>query len=609
MRTIWRMLASNFKTMVGFELFYKLSSFILFTPLCLNLFKEIMRINGYTYLTLENIGSFIFRPLTLFMLMILIILMTIYTMFDITTIIVILDRSYHKKKITIKEAIKTSLHQCLKIFRLTNISLSFLVLFLIPFLNIGVASSFISTIHIPEFILDFIVQNEITFYLLIIIFILLTIVFLRWIYALHYFVLEEISFKEARKKSIQLGKKHHIRDLISLISTQFLIVIFYFIFIIIGIIFIAWINDILNNVLLAKSILTTIVWVFIAISFIVMTILALPISYACISVLYYVRKVEKNEEIKELEIKELEIKEINRKGKPKRKKLTACLTILILIIGTVFTYGLYEGKYSLNIEYIRKIEVTAHRGASKIRPENTMSSFIEAKNLGADWIELDVQQTKDKEIIVIHDTNFKRTTGRDKNTWELTKEEVKQLDAGSYFSSEFQNERIPLLEEVLIFAKENDIKLNIELKPTGHEKEFEKIIVDMIKEHSFEKNCVITSQVYEVLENVKNYDETIETVYVMSLAYGNILSLDKADHFSIEESNVTKELLDQIHKEGKKLYVWTVNSEENIDKMIDYNVDNIITDNIELTKDKIYRSKTSNLIKEYVKWVEKIFKK
>ncbi len=123
------------------------------------------------------------------------------------------------------------------------------------------------------------------------------------------------------------------------------------------------------------------------------------------------------------------------------------------------------------------------------------------------------------------------------------------------------------------------------------------------------KNCVITSQVYEVLENVKNYDETIETVYVMSLAYGNILSLDKADHFSIEESNVTKELLDQIHKEGKKLYVWTVNSEENIDKMIDYNVDNIITDNIELTKDKIYRSKTSNLIKEYVKRVEKIFKK
>jgi len=603
-RTIWRMLKCNFKTIVGFELLFKLSSFIIFTPLFMRIFNEIMKINGYTYLTIENVGAFLLKPLTLFMLMILILLMTIYTMFDITTIIIILDRSYHKKKITIKEAIKTSFYKCTKIFHLANIPLSFFILFLIPFLNIGVASSFISTIKIPEFILDFLFQNEQLFYLLIILFLVLTIIFLRWIYALHYFVLEEKSFKNARKKSIKLSKKHHLKDLLSLFSTQFTVVILYFLFIVIGIIIIAWLDDMLSSILLVKSILTTIIWMFIALSFIIITILTLPISYACISFLYYLRKKEKQEEIKEIVIEES-----NHTKKTTWKKALAIITVIIVIVGTIFTYGLYEGRYDLNIKYIRKIEVTAHRGASKSRPENTMSSFIEAKNLGADWIELDVQQTKDKEIIIIHDTNFKRTTGVDKNTWELSKEEVKELDAGSYFSKEFQNEKVPLLEEVIVFAKENNIKLNIELKPTGHEQEFEKIIVDMIKKHSFEKNCVITSQVYQVLENIKEYDETIETVYVMSLAYGNILSLDKANHFSVEESNVNKNLIDQIHNKGKKLYVWTVNSEENIDKMIDYSVDNIITDNVELVKDKIYRSKTSNVISEYVKWVEKIFKR
>ena len=147
-----------------------------------------------------------------------------------------------------------------------------------------------------------------------------------------------------------------------------------------------------------------------------------------------------------------------------------------------------------------------------------MVAFREAKNLGANWIELDVQMTKDNQLIVIHDSSFKRTTGVDKNTWELTLEEVKELDAGSFKDKKFQGEKIPTLEEVIIFAKENNIKLNIELKPTGREENFEETVIDLINKYNFKNDCVITSQIYEVLEKVKKYDKTIETVYVMSLA-------------------------------------------------------------------------------------------
>lgn len=230
-----------------------------------------------------------------------------------------------------------------------------------------------------------------------------------------------------------------------------------------------------------------------------------------------------------------------------------------------------------------------------------------AKKLGTDWIELDVQQTKDEKIIVIHDTNFKRTTGVNKNTWELTADNVKELDAGSWFDEKYKNEKIPFLEEVIEFAKINNIRLNIELKPTGHENNFEKNVIDIIKNANFQDRCVISSLSYDVLEKVKEYDKNIQTVYVMGLAYGDITVLKSADHFSIESTSITEHLVNRVHREGKQIYAWTVNTEENIREMIDLNVDNIITDDIELAKDIIYASKTSTVLNEYIKTVQNIF--
>ena len=178
---------------------------------------------------------------------------------------------------------------------------------------------------------------------------------------------------------------------------------------------------------------------------------------------------------------------------------------------------------------------------------------------------------------------------------------------GSFFNKKFKGEKVPTLEETLLFAKNNNIKLNIELKPTGKEHDFEKKVVDLIVEHNYLKYTVITSQTYEVLENVKKYNKDVETVYVMSLAYGDITSLEYADHFSIEATSVTKSLVKKVHKEGKELYAWTVNTEDSIRGMIDLKVDNIITDDITLAKDTIISSKQSDLISEYIKFIESWF--
>ena len=103
------------------------------------------------------------------------------------------------------------------------------------------------------------------------------------------------------------------------------------------------------------------------------------------------------------------------------------------------------------------------------------------------------------------------------------------------------------------------------------------------------------------VERVKEYDPEIVTVYVMSLAYGNITKLTAADHFSVEASSATGRLVSRVHNAGKQIYAWTVNSENSINSMIERNVDNIITDNIPLARRCVEESRYSDLLTEFIK--------
>ena len=100
---IKNMLFYNFKELVTFQTVFKVTSFLIFAPLFLNFFNIIMKITGYEYLTFENLFNFVTNPLVILMLVLLILFMMVYTFFDLSTIIIILDASYQKKKIDIKE--------------------------------------------------------------------------------------------------------------------------------------------------------------------------------------------------------------------------------------------------------------------------------------------------------------------------------------------------------------------------------------------------------------------------------------------------------------------------------------------------------------------------
>ena len=220
LKDTFKMIRYNLKTLIEFEFLYRIILGLILIPIAIGSFILTMKLTGYTYLTLENISSFILNPITIILLFLIIIFLTIITIFDISTLIVIFDVSHQEKKISVKDAIKVSMTRCKNIFRIKNISVAFLVLFLIPFLNLGLGSNVITSIKIPEFIMDFIVSNKILFALYIMLYLLLIYIISKWFFSLHYMIIENKSFKESRKASGKLIKGNQILDIIKILFSQ-----------------------------------------------------------------------------------------------------------------------------------------------------------------------------------------------------------------------------------------------------------------------------------------------------------------------------------------------------------------------------------------------------
>ena len=600
---IKNMLIYNFKELVIFQIVFKITSFLIFAPLFLNIFNIIMKITGYEYLTFENMVGFILNPLVEFMLILLILFMMVYTFFDLSTVIIILDASYQEKKIDIKEVLTISTRKSLEVFKAKNIALAFMILFLIPFLNIGIASGFISSIKIPEFIMDYINNNLLFMFIFWLTFGLLTVILLRWLYAIHYYILENCDFKEARKRSINLIKGSRIKDLSKLIVVQGIVYGIYLIFLFIGIALIYFIYKLLQKIMIIGSVFITIIGIFLALSLIIFAALSMPLSYAVMSIMFYRHKEKNQELIKHINFNKQRRVIITTK---KWQHIKATLIVVVVITGSIFTYNVATNRYNFNIEYIKNIEITAHRGDSLNYPENTILAFDSAVNKDADWIELDVQLTKDKEIVVCHDANLKRVAGVDKNIYDLSYEELSQINIKN--NNDDTNVKIPLLSDVFRWGLFNNVSFNVELKPYDDDLTLVKKVIELVKKYYLEDRVTLSSNKYSILEEIKNVDDKVSTAYIMSLAYGDISKLDKADNFSIEASSINKDLVKKLHNDGKEVFAWTVNARDSINKMLDLNVDNIITDDVEYAKKLLFESKSSNLVFVYLKMIEEIFK-
>ena len=158
-----------------------------------------------------------------------------------------------------------------------------------------------------------------------------------------------------------------------------------------------------------------------------------------------------------------------------------------------------------------KVLVVGHRGAKGYAPENTMSSFKKALELGADLVELDVQLSRDGELVVIHDADVSRTTDGQGRIAELSLAEIRRLDAGVWFGAGFRGQRVPTLTEVLAWAKGRTplvIEIKRRLRPVPG---IEKKLVEAIRDHEMLDDVMVTSFNHLSVKLVKELEPSLAT--------------------------------------------------------------------------------------------------
>jgi glycerophosphoryl diester phosphodiesterase len=224
----------------------------------------------------------------------------------------------------------------------------------------------------------------------------------------------------------------------------------------------------------------------------------------------------------------------------------------------------------------RAVSITAHRGASREAPENSLSALRRAIELKVDYAEIDVHITADGVPIVVHDEDFQRLAGVARRPGEITLEQVRGIDIGSRFDRAFAGERVATLEEAIDTVR-GKIKLNIELKPTKIDRDqLARAVVKVIRDKGFENDCFVTSLDRQAVEIAKRQNPRLRTGAIVSAAVGDVTRLE-VEVLSIRTGLITDVLLERARGAGREVHAWTIDDPAVMGRLIDRGVDGIIT--------------------------------
>jgi len=232
----------------------------------------------------------------------------------------------------------------------------------------------------------------------------------------------------------------------------------------------------------------------------------------------------------------------------------------------------------------KNVWVIAHRGASGYAPENTMAAFRRAVELGARFIETDLQITRDARVIAIHDDTLDRTTNGKGQVDSRTLEEIRGLDAGAWFDGRgqqlFAGERVPRLEEVLDFGLERDVIFFLEIK-SGPAWGVEHAVVAALRDRAASARVVILSFDPRSLDTVRKLDSAMMTGLLCDHPSNDLIERTVragARQLVARGDLITSAEIEKAHHAGLQVVAWTINEPEQMRHLIATGVDGIITD-------------------------------
>lgn len=246
----------------------------------------------------------------------------------------------------------------------------------------------------------------------------------------------------------------------------------------------------------------------------------------------------------------------------------------------------------IDLDRFTRSLLIGHRGYPARYPENTLASFEGAMQAGCDMIELDVTLTRDRKVVVIHDDTLDRTTNGKGPVLEHTFEEIKRLEAGSWFAPRFSAERIPELSEVMELTA-GRCMLNIEIKESAFEADdpvdaIEHQVVTLVKTSGAMNRVIISSFEQRILGRIAAMDAPPAIAYISDHGADKrvleMLLTMKAFSWHPRFKVLTRDQVDMLHAAGLKVFPWTINTRAEAEKVLALGVDGLICNELRVMR-------------------------
>lgn len=582
-----------FPHFILFELLFKLLLTAIGAPILTLLLRLTMKISQVNYISDEKLWVYLKHPVTLAVVALVVFFSAIFSLMELSALTACFSCYAKGGRITTGGMFRAGISAVGKAFRKRG---GIKALMIMPLTEFTLSSGVFMMPILP--ILQRIFKN-INGSLAIVAFIALEIIFITLIinysYSLHYLILTDRSFKQcaADSKKLISGKRLHTAFSVILWSVCMLIAAALVTFVIsfVILLFIKGFSSPQRAFLSALKVLRYAGDIFSAAS----SFLIAPAIMCCLTRQFFAI------------LPESEAKTLNYEPKPKMKTLPKVIIIVTsFAVSITLNYNyfksVYKGNINLNVGIITRTRITAHRGASASAPENTIYAFQAAVESGADYIELDVQLTSDGQLVVFHDEKLDRVTDGKGKLKDHTYDELQQLSAGIRFGGEFADAKIPLLSEVFEEIG-SDVLYNVEIKDYGDTDQTVIKTVETIEEFGLENSCYITSFSYNVLKKVKAVSPDIKTGLIANASASSFNKLKYIDALSMNHLFVNSSVVNNAHQNGKRIFVWTVDNTNDIQRMSSLGVDNIITNRPKKAAELVYSKSIKKRILAIIKAV------
>lgn len=553
----------------------------LYLPVMRKLWSLALRTVEEGYISDHNFTAFFTHPLVLMTGLLALGSFCILALWETAGIHMILEFAHQGKPVRLFSVFRESLVQIRHCLKPENWMIFVYVLLIQPLIDSNYSGNLLSSITIPEFIMDFIMSRTVLIWLLILVMVVCLIFFLRYLFLPIIMILERKNFREASRKSALFMHGRYFRTYWKILFASF-----------IGTITLravpnlisfgletalkaAYRNDVFTNEIgqyvfrsLFDPILDTLGKVFIKIFVSAMVLVVYHIFEAQLALPSEITLPERC---------------IKTHGKIHSLKIAFYAIYCFVFIGAAVMYAalmlMSETNPAMVDELVNKTLIAAHKGYSSRAPENTMPAFALAVDCEqADFIELDVRETKDGVPVVIHDASLQMPAGLNRQIYDVTFAQLQEIPATYGFdSAEFGNARIPSLEQVLEqYAGKKDFL--IEIKASDLTPELPAKIVALMEKYGITETSLVHSGSYPSLKAVKEINPDIQCGFIIAISTSGYADLPYADFFSVEHTYISENMISQIHDRDKKVFVWTVNEEASFNQVRDMGVDMLITD-------------------------------